>query len=337
MASTGRLKPVGAAARAGSARPSASRAPDFFIVGHSKCGTTALHGMLRSHPQIYMPLKEPRFFALELRSRFRRLGPETLPVTLEDYLALFAGAKPEQRVGEASPQYLRSRSAASRIGAVRPDARIIAIFREPASFLRSFHLQAVHNCVETQTNFAKAIRLENARRAGRRIPLFSQSPQGLLYSEHVRYAEQLRRFHAVFPRQQVLVLIYDDFLRDNEETVRTVLRFLEVDDSLPLKSVVTRPLPAVRSSLLHRLTLGVSVVRRRVPTTRVHAEPGETRSRSHGRTLGASWRRVVYTSPRPPDEELMLELRRRFKPEVVALSEYLGRDLVALWGYESIR
>ena len=32
----------------------------------------------------------------------------------------------------------------------------------------------------------------------------------------------------------------------------------------------------------------------------------------------------------------MLELRRRFKPEVVALSEYLGRDLVSLWGYEQI-
>ena len=32
----------------------------------------------------------------------------------------------------------------------------------------------------------------------------------------------------------------------------------------------------------------------------------------------------------------MLELRRRFKPEVVALSEYLGRDLVTLWGYDDL-
>jgi hypothetical protein len=32
----------------------------------------------------------------------------------------------------------------------------------------------------------------------------------------------------------------------------------------------------------------------------------------------------------------MLELRRQFKPEVQALSEYLGRDLIALWGYEDI-
>jgi hypothetical protein len=44
----------------------------------------------------------------------------------------------------------------------------------------------------------------------------------------------------------------------------------------------------------------------------------------------------VYGEPRPVDDALMLELRRRFCDEVVALSEYLGRDLVSLWGYDSI-
>ncbi len=47
-------------------------------------------------------------------------------------------------------------------------------------------------------------------------------------------------------------------------------------------------------------------------------------------------RRLVFSVPRPPDEQLLLELRRRFKPEVLALSEYLGRDLVREWGYERI-
>ena len=40
--------------------------------------------------------------------------------------------------------------------------------------------------------------------------------------------------------------------------------------------------------------------------------------------------------PRAPDENFVLELRRRFKPEVVALSEHLGRDLVTLWGYDAV-
>jgi hypothetical protein len=47
-------------------------------------------------------------------------------------------------------------------------------------------------------------------------------------------------------------------------------------------------------------------------------------------------RRVLFGSPQPPDEVLMTELRRRFKGEVIALSEYLDRDLVTLWGYDRL-
>jgi hypothetical protein len=47
-------------------------------------------------------------------------------------------------------------------------------------------------------------------------------------------------------------------------------------------------------------------------------------------------RRIVQGEPPAPDEQFMLELRRRFKGEVVALSEYLDRDLVALWGYDTV-
>ncbi len=52
--------------------------------------------------------------------------------------------------------------------------------------------------------------------------------------------------------------------------------------------------------------------------------------------LQALRRRVIFGKPPPPDEALMLELRRRFKGEVSALSEYLDRDLVSLWGYDRI-
>src|SRR5690349_5176507 len=101
------------------------RLPDFFIVGHEKCGTTALHLMLSSHPQIFMPaVKELRFFAPELRSRFRRFGPERLPLTLDQYSRLFAPARADQLAGEASPLYLRSHNAAQRIAETCPDARI---------------------------------------------------------------------------------------------------------------------------------------------------------------------------------------------------------------------
>jgi hypothetical protein len=313
------------------------RLPDFFLVGHPKCGTTALHLMLRRHPQVFMPsVKEPRFLATDLRDRFRIPATEAMPDTLEDYLALFAGAKPEQRAGEASPSYLTSRTAARMISDLQPKARIIAVLREPSSFLRSLHLQFVQTHVETERNMRKALALESARRQGKHIPRRSHRPNVLLYSDHVRFVEQLRRYHAVFPPEQVLVLIYDDFRRDNEGTVRGVLRFLEVDDTAPLTVREANPTVRVRAQRLHQLVhataSGSSPVARAVQATASALTP-----RRLTRDAAVAIRsRIFFTNPPPPDEDLMLELRRRYRGEVVALSEYLGRDLVSLWGYDDI-
>jgi len=316
------------------------RLPDFFIVGHGKCGTTALHKMLLSHPQVHMPVKEPRYFAPDRRTRYWRppSSKRRHPQTLEGYLALFTGARADQRIGEASPTYLRSELAAANIAAVKPDARIIAILREPASLLRSVHLQAVRNYDETQKDFRKAMALEDERRNGRRIPRLSQFPAVLLYSELVRYLEQLRRYHAVFPREQVLVLIYDDFRADNEGTVRQVLRFIDVDDTLPVPSVELESLRTPRYVLLDQIMRALSIARRSSvgrPLARGFAAltPAAVRE---SEALSELSRKLRYTETPPPDEPFMLALRRRFKPEVEAVSEYLGRDLVTLWGYDGI-
>jgi hypothetical protein len=315
--------------------PSHARTPDFFIVGHHKCGTTALYEMLRRHPQIFMSdLKEPWFFASDLPPRFPATTP--LPQTLTEYLSLFAGARSDQRIGEATPSYLVSHAAATNIAAVQPDARIIAILREPASFLRSLHLQAVENHAETEPDLGKALALEERRRRGEAIPPHAMRPQELLYSEHVRYVEQLLRYDAVFSEQQVLILIYEDFRRDNDATVRRVLRFLQVDDSVPVEQVDVNPTVRVRSqrlySLLRSLYMGSGPASRIAKATIKGLTPKQLRLNA----VRTTRRRILYDSPPPPDEGLMLELRRRFKQEVVALSEHLGRDMVTFWGYDQL-
>jgi hypothetical protein len=306
--------------------------PDFFIVGHPKCGTTALYEMLRGHPQIYMPVKEPWFFVPE-QARSSDNGASR---SLEEYLALFEGAEPGQRIGEATPSYLRSRSAARAIAEVAPDARIVAILREPASFLRSFHLQSVQAHVESETDFAKALALEEPRRRGESFPRDVSRPDDLLYSEHVRYVEQLRRYRDAFGAERVLVLIYDDFRADNEATVREVLRFLELDDSLQVAPVQANPSVRLRSrkmdELVDSLSHGRGGASRALKTAVKTLTP---RSLRRG-TLASIQRRVVYGQPPPVDPALTLELRRRFAGEVRALSEYLDRDLVALWGYDEL-
>jgi hypothetical protein len=319
------------------------RYPDFFIVGHAKSGTTALYETLRRHPQIYMPgVKEPQFFA---RNRdtpaagrgaraFEQTGRHT--ETVEEYLSLFSAARADQRVGEASTFYLWSEIAPGRIAEVQPAARIIAILREPASFLRSLHMQMVQNNSETEKDLRRALALEPLRRQGRKIPRDAHWPRALMYSERVRYVEQLRRYRDVFAPEQMLVLIYDDFNADNDATVRRVLRFLDVDDHAALAVARANPTIGVRSPRLDILMRSVRAGRGPLTGTLKAALKGITTNRVRQELLYPVRRRLVFRDPPPPDEALMAELRSRFRDEVVALSEYLDRDLVSLWGYEHV-
>jgi hypothetical protein len=314
------------------------RLPDFFIIGHPKSGTTALYEMLRQHPQIYLPkAKEPRFFASDLPSSFQR-SSDVAPLTYEDYLALFSDARDDQRAGDASTAYIWSQTAAQLIAEAQPRARIIAILREPASFLRSMHLQLLQVRIESEPSLRKAIALEDARRQGRALTrTVERWPQVLLYTDRVRYVEQLRRYHALFGHKQVLVLIYDDFRADNDAVLRRVLRFLEVDEQAQIEMLRANPTVRVRSARLEdavsAANLGQGSLARAVKTTARIAMPSK---RLREEAFSLVRRRVVLAKPPPEDESFTQELRQRFKGEVQALSEYMDRDLVALWGYDKL-
>lgn len=327
--------------------PGELRIPDFFIVGHAKCGTTAMYEMLRRHPQIYMPDyklgagKEPWYFARDnpdpqtsgkrsIAYTGRNMG------TFEDYLSLFADALPEQRVGEASSSYLWSKTAAQRIAAVAPDARIIAIIREPASFLRSLHLQLLENHQESQRSFRDAVALDQVRLEDREIPSYTYWPAALIYSDRVRYVEQLRRYHAVFAPEQIQVFIYDDFRADNEATVRQAFRFLDVDDAHPIEPLEVNPTIGVRSTGFDTFRRSLHAGRGPVLGAARRAGLALTTRAMRESLLYPIQRRLVYGKPPPVDEEFMLELRQRFKGEVTALSEFMDRDLVTLWGYDKL-
>ena len=321
----------------GAAAPerSLARMPDFFVVGHPKSGTTALYEMLKAHPQIYMcPEKEPWFFASELRFRPPPRKPIGIPQTLEEYLSLFEAAHPGQRMGEASTPYLWSHNAAAAIAKAQPTAKIVAVLREPVSFLRSLHLQFLEAYIETEPDFGRALALEQSRREGRDIPRDTYWPQMLLYSEHVRYVEQLRRYREVFAPEQMLVLAYEDFRSDNEATVRVVLRFLEVEDSHTVESVQANPSVRPRSQRANALVQALTVGRGPLAGAVKRPLKALTPQGPRRRALDAFRRRMIYAEPLAPDERLTGQLRGRFKPAVFALSEYLERDFVGLWGYD---
>lgn len=307
------------------------RAPDFFIVGQPKTGTTALHATLRRHPQIFMPeLKEPNYFAQEL---IHDPPPADLPTTLDHYLSLFASAQPGQLIGEASIFYLWSRTAARHIARLRPDARIIVILREPVSFLCSLHLQLVNTSVETEHDLRTALALEEARLERRHLPPNGHWPQLLRYAEHMSYMDQLQRYRDAFPYDQRLVLIYDDFRDDNQATLQKILHFLHVDETAALSTTNPNPSTRVRAKPLEDLLHAVSEGRGpgfgflKAAVTTVSTQPTRRTAKHLVR------QHIIRGRPRQPERALVTELRRRYKPEVEALAEYLGRDLMTLWGY----
>ncbi len=320
------------------ARESGRRVPDFFVVGHAKCGTTALCEILKKHPQVFMPrFKETEFLSRARHHRvdLQRRRPAQRPRTLEAYLELFADAPPLARAGEGSTEYLRTDGTAERIHALCPDARIVAAFREPASFLRSLHLQLLQVGTETEPDLATALALEERRARGEAIPPRCGWPPALLYSRHVRYAMQIRRYEELFGSDRVQVLIYDDFRADNERVVREVFRFLEIDDSEPIEAVEANPTVRVRSrragELLGAVSAGRSPLARAAEST-VRALTSQRMRREALRLF----QRAAVDAPPPPDPALMESLRRRFVGEVVALGAHLKRDLVGLWGYEEL-
>jgi hypothetical protein len=115
-----------------------------------------------------------------------------------------------------------------------------------------------------------------------------------------------------------------------------VQRFLGVDDTQPLVVKESNPTVRVRSqrlhSIVHAFASGDGPLPRAVQAGARRLAPPQL-----GRQSAVAIRnRLLFSSPREPDEQLMSELRRRYAPEVEALSEYLGRDLVTLWGYDSL-
>ncbi|HEX6617672.1 MAG TPA: sulfotransferase [Gemmatimonadales bacterium] len=197
--------------------------PNFFIVGAPKCGTTALYEYLRPHPHIFMPeIKEPHYFA-------RDMGGYPRIKTPEEYAALFAPATDQHlAVGEASVYYLRSSVAISNIRAFNPDARILAMFRNPVDMVHALHSQLLYVSEENVNDFEAAWRLQEQRRRGLDLPPGIRSPLLVQYEEVGRLGTQLERLLASFPRSRAKLILYDDFAASPQRVYDDVLEFLEL-------------------------------------------------------------------------------------------------------------
>jgi hypothetical protein len=297
-------------------------APSFFIVGAPGCGTTFMHEHLRAHPDIFMPeVKEPSYFCTDLDYGTSADG-RIFTRDLETYLALFQLVRKGQIAGEASPFYLYSTAAAGRIASFRPDARIIIMLRDPADMIRYLHARRYFVGSEDIERFEDALAAEDARQRGERLPADVWNVKGLFYREVGRYAEQVERYLITFPREQIKIIIFEEFRRDPVGTYRDVLRFLGVDTDQVLRPTQVNPSLGARNRRLHRFLLTPSLRKgfRRVAPSALHRPLRDLITRANSR------------QSRPYlDPFLRARLQAEYQPDVARLSELIGRDLMAIW------
>jgi len=291
--------------------------PNFLIIGGPKCGTTSLYQYLRGHPAIFMPdHKEPRFFAFQGNPPHHD-GPKDGPgdadtvTEIQDYEALFEPVTSETAIGEATVFYLYYPWVAERVRDLIPDARLIALLRNPVERAYSAFMHCTREGLETTSDFREALALEEVRLKSNWSPIWSYQGCG-------QYHDQLVRYYEKFPRGQIRVYLFEDLTNDPEAVLQDVYDFLEVDKNFEAKVGTRHNATGItRSNLLanfiDRPSLLKSAYQRIIP---------------RDLKLRLTNRVKRWNLDRPPfPEDARRELAVAFRDEITKLEDLIGRDL----------
>jgi Sulfotransferase family len=284
--------------------------PNFLIIGAMKSGTTALYYYFEQHPEIYMsPVKEPNFFS----SQEQENAADTV-TQIGSYQHLFRGVSGEKAIGEASHSYLYEPGAAAEIRRYVPEAKLIAILRNPIDRAYSHFLHMVRSGTEPLDEFAQALQEEEVGIHKERT-FQDYIGRGLYY-------DQLKRYFGTFPQEQVRVYLYEDLSGAPISTVQDAFRFLEVDDSFVpdvslRRNVSGQPKYKTLDGLLRRQS--------RIKHAAKLYLPARMRWRLSKAFDDLKTRNLV--EPPPLRSEVRRQLIRVYRQDILKVQELIHRDL----------
>jgi hypothetical protein len=204
--------------------------PDFHIIGSQKCATSSLFRYLSSHPRVYGPYKkEIQYYSLNYEKG------------IEWYKQFFPAYSPKKErlrliSGEASPYYIYHPKAAEWIKKDTPNAKLILIMRDPVKRAYSHYAHNTRpDLDEEKLSFEEALHQEEAR-IEKDYHLILEHDYYYSYHHHRhgykargRYLEQIKRYHAIFPKEQLLIITTEDFYKDRQEIMNKVCDHLELE------------------------------------------------------------------------------------------------------------
>ena len=192
---------------------------DFLIIGAQKAGSTSLRVFLGSLDAHIYTLKSEQHF-------WNREGQYRDGYGLPSYMSRFAAAGAAQLIGEKSPSYLPSYEAPERIAKYFPRIKLIAILRNPVDRAYSAYWHGRRNgAIDASFTFSQSIRSY-------------QENHGIGYGDLVTpglYSSQIARYLNFFPKDQLLVLNFDELLHSPERELSAAVAFLGLDPSQVIK------------------------------------------------------------------------------------------------------
>lgn len=241
--------------------------PNFLIIGAAKAGTTSLYKYLKQHPEIYMsPLKETGFFFLEnlnkdefdreIAQMPRELRDESIAyykyriqrggiTNIEDYLKLFEDVSTEKAIGEATPGYMYYPIAVEKIKYYVPNAKLIAILRNPADRAYSAFLHRVKSGREPIKDFQQALDRED----------ISNRYVWSGFRHYVRqgfYYEQLKAYFETFDSSQIKIYLNEDLAKNTQIIMQDIFLFLGVNENCIIDTSTKHLVSAMpKNKLIH--------------------------------------------------------------------------------------
>jgi hypothetical protein len=285
------------------------RLPNFLCIGVPRSGTTWLSECLSAHPEAFVPaLKEVSFF---IRDEYRSSWDKGL----DWYRSLFVSPEPGVKAwGELTVRYYFLERTPALIHDHIPDVKLIYMLRHPVEVLHS--VAAYHLFM-----YPTAI---NSAAYGLHDFLNHHLAESLGF-----YARYFRRYLELFPRENILVLFYDDLNKSSRDTFATVCRFLGIDPTIA-PDVVDRRINA--PAIPRRYGLSVLLNSLAAPLGRVGGVL---------RRIDRRFNRVVYRQSPAARKNLVTpdifeRLMKVYEDDVCDLEGLTGRDLRHWFDYRAL-
>ncbi len=200
--------------------------PTFIIIGAQKSASSFLQNCLAEHPDIWMPVGETPFFE----------SPDYETQERADLNKIFEGRQ-ENHLGIKRPNYIGKPEVPARITTDCPDAKIIAVLRNPVDRAVSAYFHQI------KSGFLPPIPWEKGLEALVSEPDFTdRHPRSREILEFGKYHKYLAMYEHFFTRGQVLTMLHEDILANPQECIAQAYRFLGADDGfVPHNAIESTP------------------------------------------------------------------------------------------------